>query len=153
MIILLRCQVVVLARLGSDGKLVLVCDLQFSHLLLLHQIDRFQFVILLLILGDRSEKRRISLLFGHELLDNLPDVRDVGLHANQLETVFNVAVVRHLLAHSLLEEGRPGAVDKELCTLLKLVLVLGVVRGKLSNFGLAFGARQPLLKRILLVLD
>ena len=117
-IILLRSQVVVLIRFGTDLTLVLVRDLQFSHLLLFHHIDRFQFVILLLILGDRSEKRRISLLLGHELLDNLPDVRDVGLHANQLETVFNVAVVRHLLAHSLLEEGRPGAVDKELCTLL-----------------------------------
>ena len=73
-IIFLVANLIVWVWLGTYLALILICDLQTSHLLLLHQVYCLQLVILLLILGDSHEKRRISLLLGHELLDDLSDV-------------------------------------------------------------------------------
>lgn len=61
------------------------------------------------------------MLLGHELLNNLPNVRVIGLSSDRLKALLNVPVVSHLLIHTFLEERSPSTIDKELVSLLNLI--------------------------------
>ena len=61
--------------------------------------------------------------------------------------------VVHLSAHALLQVRGPQSVEEEALPLLDLSLVFRLILGQLSDLSLTFGASQPFLERILLVLD
>ena len=83
---------------------VFVGDLQLEDALLLGLVQRLQLVVFLLVCADSQQKLRVGLLLGHELGDNLTDIRVVGLGTDLLEALLNVPIVLHLPTHALLEE-------------------------------------------------
>ena len=132
---------------------VFVGDLQLEDALLLGLVQRLQLVVFLLVCADSQQKLRVGLLLGHELGDNLTDIRVVGLGTDLLEALLNVPIVLHLPTHALLEERRPKPIEKELGTQFQLIGVLGLVLGELSDLSLAFRATETLVECLLLVLD
>ena len=141
-------------RLGFlDLSAVFVGNLQHSHPLRFLTVQLLKLVVLLLILADSEEQGGVGLLLGHEFLDDFAHIRVVSLDTDRLKALLDVPVLSHLARHSLLVERRPEAVDEKSLSLLDLVRILGRVGCLVCDFSLALGPSQPLLQRILLVLD
>ena len=62
-----------------DIPAVLVRNLQLSDALLFFNVLRLTGVVLSLILAHSKQKRGVGLFLGHELLNDLSDIRVIGL--------------------------------------------------------------------------